>query len=135
MGLSREDCVLLTRQIEGLIREYDPVALEPVLNSTERYDDPRRYVTGLLRTLMRYYSERSGGRHGPILDRVNRYVRQADGSPVRGISVELTPGERERYQLDEVNFAGLPDRNEFVDELERILGDVIREIDNLENRQ
>ncbi len=135
MPLSREDCVVLTRQIEALIREHDPMALEPVLGSTERYNDPRRYVTELLRTLMRYYSERSGGQHGPILDRMNRYVRQPNGLPVRGISVELTPGERERYQTDQINFAELPDRNEFVNELERILGDVIHEIDNSGDRQ
>lgn len=125
MPLTREDWVVLSRQIEELIRRFDPVAHDAVLNSTERFDDPRRYVIEQIRTLMRYYSERSGGKHGQILDRVNRYVRQPDGRPVRGISVELTPGERERYQTDELNLAELPDHNAFVNELESILADII----------
>jgi hypothetical protein len=135
MALSREDCVVLTRHIDGLIREYDPAALEHIIGSTEHYNDPCPYVVELLRTLMRFYSERSGGQHGSILNRVNRYVRLPNGQPVRGISVALTPGELQRYETEEVDLAELPDRSEFLNEIEQILGDVIHAIKDSGDKQ
>jgi hypothetical protein len=51
MALNRQDCIELTRQIEQLLREFDPGSLDLALRSTERYDDPRRYVIELLRTI------------------------------------------------------------------------------------
>jgi hypothetical protein len=127
MPLNRQDCVELVRELEGLLREYDPALVEPVLRSTERYQDPRRYLVELLRTVRHFYSERSGGMHGVILDRMNHFVRLQDGSPVRGISVALSPAESELYARDEVNLAELPDRSEFLTELDQITRDIIRE--------
>jgi hypothetical protein len=129
MPLDRQDCLELTRQVERLLREYDPASLELVLRSTERYNDPRRYFVELLRTIRHLYAERSGGMHGGILDRMNHFVRLPDGGPIRGISVALEPEERERYRAEEVNLAELPDRSDFLGELDRILSVVIHEID------
>ena len=109
MPLSRQDCVESVRQVEGLLREYDPSSLESVLRSTEHYNDPRRYLVELLRTVRHLYAERSSGTYGPILDTMNRFVRLEDGSPVRGISVALSPAEREIYEREEISFAELPD--------------------------
>lgn len=83
----------------------------------------------LLQTIRRIYAERSGGLHGPILDRMNHFVRLPDQSPIRGISVLLTPGEAERYGTGEVNLAELPDRSDFLAELDRVLEAVRHEID------
>lgn len=129
MALNRQDCIELTRQIERLLREFDPGSFELVMGSIERSNDPRRYVIELLRTIRRMYAERSGGMHGPILDRINHFVRLPDGGPIRGISVALTPAEMERYRTEEVNLAELPDRSDFLAELDRILSEVIHEID------
>ena len=63
MALNRQDCVELARQIELLLREFDPGSFELVAHATERYQDPRRYVIKLLRTIRRVYAERSGGMH------------------------------------------------------------------------
>ena len=128
MALNRQDCVELARQIELLLREFDPGSFELVAHATERYQDPRRYVIELLRTIRRVYAERSGGMHGPILDRMNHFVRLPNGGPIRGISVALTPAEMERYGTEEVNLAELPDRSEFLEELDRILSVVIHEV-------
>ena len=66
----------------------------------------------LLSTIQHVYAERSGGAQGQILDSVNRYVRLPDGRPVRGLSVALTPAEREVYGTEEVSLAELQiDRN------------------------
>jgi hypothetical protein len=127
MPLSRQDCVELVRQVEGLLREYDPGSLEPVLESTEHYNDPRRYLVEMLRTIRHLYAERSSGMYGSILDTVNRFVRLEDGSPVRGISVTLSPAEREIYEREEISFAEMPDRSEFLEALERIIADIIHE--------
>ncbi|MGA2737254.1 MAG: hypothetical protein ABSG65_07345 [Bryobacteraceae bacterium] len=95
MPLSRQDCVELVRQVQVLLLQYDPGSLEPVMRSTEHYNDPRRYLVELLRTISHVYAERSRGMYGPVLDTVNRFVRLEDGSPVRGISVALSPAEQE----------------------------------------
>jgi hypothetical protein len=128
MALNRQDCIELTRQIEQLLREFDPGSLDLALRSTERYDDPRRYVIELLRNIRQIYAERSGGMHRPILDRVNHFVRLPGGGPIRGISVALTPAEMERYRTEEVNLAELPDRSDFLAELDRVLSEVIHEV-------
>src|SRR4051812_19044858 len=120
MPLSREDCVQLVREIERLLREYDPVALQLVIRATDPNNDPQRYLVSLLGTISRIYSERSGGTLGPTLDRINHFVRLQDGSPVKGIAVTLSPAERELYKTDELDLAELPDRSEFLVELERL---------------
>jgi hypothetical protein len=135
MALTRQDCVVLVREIEGLLREYDPGSLDLVVRSTERDNDPRRYVVRLLRTITKVYSERSGGMAGPILNTMNHFVRLADDSPIRGISVALSPAERELYDTDEINLAELPDRSEFLAELNRITADIQREAELPEDQQ
>jgi hypothetical protein len=114
MALNRQDCIELTRQIEQLLREFDPGSLDLALRSTERYDDPRRYVIELLQNIRQIYAERSGGMHRPILDRVNHFVRLPGGGPIRGISVALTPAEMERYRTEEVNLGLRPPENVFL---------------------
>lgn len=133
MPLSRRDCVELIRDIEGLLREYDSGSLDLAIRATEPSDDPRRYLVELLRTISRIYSERSGGMHGPILDRINHFVRLEDGSPVRGLSVVLSPAEQELYGVREVNLAELPDRSQFLAQLDSIIDDIIRETKPPEN--
>lgn len=133
MPLSRQDCVELIRDIEGLLGEYDSGSLDLAIRAMEPYDDPRRYLVELLRTISRIYSERSGGMHGPILDRINHFVRLEDGSPVRGLSVVLSPAEQELYGVREVNLAELPDRSQFLAELDRIIDDIMRETKPPEN--
>ena len=113
MPLSRSDCAELVRQVQSLLREYDPLSFETVLHGVERYDDPRLYLMALLQAVRRVYTERSGGMHGPILDSMNRYVRLPDGGPIRGLSVSLTPIERELYGTVEVNLSELPVRVHF----------------------
>jgi hypothetical protein len=135
MALTRLDCVELVREIEGLLREYDPGSLDVVLRATERYNDPQRYLVELLATVKRIYSERSGGMHGPILDRLNHFVRLQDGSPIRGLTVALSPVERELYGRDEMNLAELPDRSDFIADLDRITADIKRETELPEDRQ
>jgi hypothetical protein len=135
MPLSQQDCIELVREVQALLREYDPASLELVLRATEPNDDPRRYFVNLLGTIARIYSERSGGMYGPILDRVNQFVRLESGLPVRGLSVVLSPLEREVYQADEVDLAQLPDRSEFLAELKRIIGDVVHETESPDGRQ
>ena len=134
MPLSQQDCIELVREVQGLLREYDPGSLELVLRATEPQEDSRRYIVQLLGTIVRIYSERSGGMYGPILDRINHYVRLQDGSPVRGLSVELSPVERVVYNTDEVNLAELPDRSEFLAELKRIIAEIILETESPEDR-
>lgn len=68
MALNRQDCLELARQIERLLREFDPGSFELVMGSAERSNDPRRHVVEPLRTIRRMYAERSGGTHGPMLD-------------------------------------------------------------------
>jgi hypothetical protein len=58
---------------------------------------------------------------------MNHFARLQDGSPVRGISVALSPAERELYDTDEVNLAELQDRSVFLSELDRIIAEIIRE--------
>jgi hypothetical protein len=94
MPLSREDCVDLIREIEALLRQYDPSVLELVLGAMGRFDDPRRHLIDLLRTIRKFYSERSGGMYGGILDGINQFVRLEDGSPIRSLSVALSPEQR-----------------------------------------
>jgi hypothetical protein len=129
MALNRQDCIELTRQIEGLLREFDPGVTDLVIRSTERYADPRRYLIDFVRTIRAVYSERSGGMHGPILDHLNHFVRLPGGGPIRGISVALTPAEAERYGTEELNLAELPDRTAFLAELDGILAEIIHEVD------
>lgn len=135
MPTSRQDFVQLAKEVEGLLREYDPAVLDLILRGTERPDEPRWYVVELLRKTKHVYTERSGGMHSKILDTINRFVRLEGGSPIRGLSVALSPAEQERYQIKEVSLAELPDRAEFLDELDRITLDLIHEIESSGRRQ
>jgi hypothetical protein len=127
MPLSRQDCLELFRDLEGLLNEYDPRGYEAIFRITETAEDPRRAIVNFLRTMIHYYSERSGGEHGRVLDDLNNYVRQADGQPIRGIAVMLSPDERERFGTSEVDLALLPDRSELLQNLNTLLRDIARE--------
>ena len=118
------------RLIEELLREYDPGSVEPILSATDRFEDPARYVISLLTAIRRFNTERSGGMHGPILDRLNRFVRLEDGSPVRGLSVALSPAEVERYETREIGLADLPDRSEFLSELDTLISEIAHETES-----
>ena len=135
MPLDQQDCIYLVREVQRLLRDYDPSSLELLLGLTEPEEDPRRYLVRLLGALIRIYSERSGGQYGSILDRINHFVRLQDGSPVRGVSVALSPMEREVYRTEEFRLAELPDRSEFLAELRTVLQDVIRETESPEERR
>ena len=127
MPLTRQDCVDLVREIENLLREYDPDSLELLFRATEQFDEPLQHLISLLTAIRRVYSESSGGAHEAILDRINRFVRPEDGSHVRAISVELSPIERELYGREEFNLAELPDRSAFIEDLDRITAEIRRE--------
>src|SRR5689334_2731949 len=114
MPISRSDCAVLVRQVQTLLRERAPDVFELVALVSEEEVDPRHYLMTLLAKVTRVYSERSGGAHGDVLDRINEYVHLPDGSPVRGVSVLLTPVEQEIYGVEEYDLAELPDRSEFV---------------------
>lgn len=128
MSLSPQDCADLTAEIIRLLSDYDPQVLEPISRSVERYEDPRRNLVELLGGVRRVYSERSGGTYGPILDRINHFVRLEDGQPIRGLSVVLTPAEQEVFGRSEVNLAELPDRSEFLAQLDLLIADVKHEV-------
>ena len=128
MPLSREDAIELTQFVERLLLQYDPGSYELVMRSTDRTDDPRRNLIILLGTLIRFYKEHSGGEQARILDAINHYVRLPDGRQIQGLSVELSPAEQELYQRREVDLAVLPDRTKFLEEIQRIMGDIEREL-------
>lgn len=135
MPLTRQDSVELIREIEGLLREYDPGSLELVLRATEQSEDPRRNLVSFLATIRRIYAERSSGEQSAILDQINHFVRQEDGQPIRGISVELSPLERELSGREEFNLAELPDRSAFIEELDRITTEIKRDVELPEDQQ
>jgi hypothetical protein len=124
MPLSREDAIEITQFVEQLLRQYDPTSYELVMRSTDRVNDPGRNLLILLGTLLRFYKERSGGENARILDAIKHYVRLSDGGPVQGLSVELSPAEREIYGVRELDLAVLPDRTRFLEEIERIMRDI-----------
>ncbi len=128
MPLSRDDAVDLTRFVEQLLRQYDPGSYELIMRSTDRVDDPGRNLLILLGTLIRFYKERSGGEQARILDAINHYVRLSDGRPIQGLSVELSPAEQEIYGRREVDLAVLPDRSNFLEEIQRIMADIERQL-------
>jgi hypothetical protein len=127
MALSREDVLDITRYLERTVSRTDRYAYEIAVEFTERVDEPTRYLLNFLLTLTKLYSERSAGAYPDILDRINRYVRTSEGGPVRGISVHLTPEERELYQVEEVNFAEIPDRTNLIADLRRLISSIERE--------
>src|ERR1700722_8078603 len=135
MALTRQDSVELIREIERLLREYDPGSLELVLHATEQSEDPRRNLVSFLATIRRIYAERSSGEQSAILDQINHFVRQEDGQLIRGISVELSPLERELSGREEFNLAELPDRSAFIAELDRITAEIKREVEPPEDQQ
>lgn len=114
-------------EIIRLVREHDPGSLDLILHSVEQYGDSRKYLIELLRRISSFYAERSSGAYGKILDRINRYVRLENGSHVRGLSVELSPVEKELYRAEDVNLAELPDRSDFVTEIRHIIEEILRE--------
>ena len=128
MPLSRDDAIELTQFVERLLLQYDPGSYELVMRSTDRTDDPRRNLIILLGTLIRFYKEHSGGEQARILDAINQYVRLPDGRQIQGLSVELSPAEQELYRRREVDLAVLPDRTRFLEEIQRIMGDIEREL-------
>lgn len=135
MALDRQDCVELIREVEKLVSQYDPASLDIIVGASGRSDDPMRHIVDLLQAVHRVYSERSGGMYEEILDRMNHYVRLEDGSPIRGLSVELSPLEREVFQRDEISLAELPDRSDFLAEINRITAEIKREIELREDGQ
>lgn len=128
MPLSTQDAIELTQFVEQLLLQYDPRSYELVMRSTRRTDDPRRNLIILLGTLIRFYKEHSGGEQAGILDAINQYVRLPDGRQIQGLSVELSPAETELYHTREVDLAVLPDRTKFLEEIQRIMREIEREL-------
>ena len=120
MPLTRNDYLSIASEIRRLLTERDPGSLEPIVRDTGSFDDPKQYVLALLKTTARFYTERSSEMNASVLDRINHFVRLEDGSPVRGLSVVLSPQDQELYGRFEVSLAELPDRSAFVNELIRI---------------
>jgi hypothetical protein len=127
MALTREEVLDITRYLEARLSELDAATYEIVMGITERGEQPRRYLLSFLRNLIKVYSERSAGAYPDILDRMNRFVRTSEGGPIRGISVLLTPLERELYGTEEVSFAELPDRAGLIADLHRLTSAIERE--------
>lgn len=127
MALSRSDYMDLLRFVQSQLREVDPDAFEVVAKSYERSDTPRFTLINYLSALTRLMSERSGGSHGRILNRLNAVVRRVDGEPVQGLRVLLSPEEQELFQTESVNLASLPDRSEFVRIIDEVLGAILEE--------
>jgi hypothetical protein len=127
MALTREEVLDITRYLEATLSEVDAATHEIVMGITERGEEPRRYLLNFLRNLIKVYSERSAGAYPDILDRMNRFVRTSEGGPIRGVSVLLTPLERELYGTEEVSFAELPDRTSLIADLHRLTSAIERE--------
>lgn len=114
MPLGRQDVIEITRQLESLLRQYDPSAFELATSVTERSDNPPANLLHFLDLVIRIYSERSSGLAALALDRLNYHVRRPDGEPITGITIDLSSLERELYGREEIDLATLPDRTEFV---------------------
>jgi len=120
MPITRQDAVEISRQLEALLLQYDPVTFEVATSRIERGDDPRPNLLRMLELVIRIYTEKSSGTAAQALDRINHYVRRPNDQPITGITVELSPAERELYGQEEVNLATIPDRSEFINELKDV---------------
>jgi hypothetical protein len=127
MPLSREEVLNITGHLQRRLSRVDPSAYEIATEFTPHAEDPSRYLLDFLRTLSKFYSERSVGAYPDILDRMNHFVRTSDGGPVIGISVLLTPQEQELYGTEEVSLAEVPDRTDLIAALERLMSEIARE--------
>ncbi len=129
MPLTRQDAIEITQQVEALLRQYDPFTFEIATSRLDRGDDPGRNLLAMLGLVTRIYSEKSSGLAARALDRINHHVRRPDGEPITGITVELSPAERELYGREDVDLATVPDRTEFINELEDVLRVIADELE------
>ena len=76
---------------------------------------------------MKIMAEQSGGENGRILNLANRYIRTERGGPIQAIQIELTPQERELYEMDTFDLARLPDRGEFIENLQSLRSAILED--------
>jgi hypothetical protein len=133
--MDREDFTNISREITRLLLMLDPAAADIVLRAAGSSEDPRAYAVALLEVSANVYAERSSGENSAILNRMNHYVSLEDGSPIRSLTVVLSPQEREIYSIEEIDLAQLPDRSEFVANLRRVAEQLREEPEDQEERR
>lgn len=124
MPLSREDYVALARQLQGELLERDREVCELLAAHVESNQDPRRYLLAYLDTLIMVLAERSAGAHGRVLNLINSSVRTAEGGAVRSIRLALSGPEQERYRMEYVDLASLPERGALIEALLELRNDL-----------
>lgn len=127
MAMSRGDYREVADHLHRVLREMDPEVFELLVQHVKPTEDSRRHLLRSLEALMQIASERSGGSHGRVLDRVNAIIRTDRGSAVRGIRVVMTPEHRETWDIEAVDLARLPDRTEFIASLKRLHGAIVED--------
>lgn len=127
MALNREECLDLLRYVQRQLADVDRPSFELLSQSFEHSEDPRRALVSYLDTLIKVEAERSSGSYGWVLDYLNRYVRTADGGPVRSIRVVLSPQEYQLYGVEVLDLAELPDRSEFIAELRDLRAKILED--------
>jgi len=129
MPLSRQDYVALTRQLQAELAERDRELYEVLGQHVEPRQDSRRYLLDYLDALIKVLAERSAGAHGKVLNLINASIRTAQGGPVRGIRLLLSGSEQERYQLEHVDLASLPERGALIEALLILRNDLAQDGD------
>lgn len=117
MPFSRAEYLSILQHFERELRAADPGAFEIISAGFEPIEDPRRRLLAYLQRTRHVVAERSSGSEGHVLNILNQFVRTEGGGPISGIRLALSGPDQERYGMEFIDLASLPDRSEFLAEL------------------
>lgn len=132
MALSNQDYLDILRHLQSELRLAEPDLYEKLSLSLSVQQSPRDVLLRYLEAVERLVGQRSSGPYGRILDNLNSVVTTERGGPILGIRVLLTEGESALYEREVVDLETLPDRTNFIEELEILRRDIADEEEETE---
>ncbi len=126
MALSEDDAAALLQHVQRQLRELE---LGDVLDRITGVDAPSNPGSQLLYLLDALQDEIQLGADETTratVERLRRVARTRSGAPIAGISLELSPADRNLYGVQRVDLGAAPDLGDVVDELAE-LRDAVRD--------
>jgi hypothetical protein len=131
MPLSEQEYQLLLRQLRGTLRESGLGAVdERIISDLRGSEGPFYDLVVYLKHLIEEVSLGSDAQLREVLRRIRNAVRTESDQPIAGVRVELSPEERQRYEIERIEFTPSSEFQEIAQELSDILEDLQRDYDS-----
>src|SRR5260370_546537 len=125
MPLSEQEYQLLLRQLREILRANGLGAIdERIISDLRGSEGPFYDLVVYLKHLIEEVSLGSDAQLREVLRRIRNAVHTDSEQPIAGVRVELSPEERQRYQIERIEFTPDSEFQQIAQELGEILEDL-----------